>query len=585
MSTVAEFLAVSDAEPDTYAKEIAYMWDTFNKQRITKREEWKELRNYIFATDTSTTSNSTLPWKNKTTLPKLCQIRDNLHANYMSALFPNEEWLRWEAYSAEDAEVEKAEAIEGYMRNKTRVSDYRLQTSKSIYDYIDYGNCFSTVEFINDVVDMEDGTKKVNYIGPRKVRISPLDIVFPPTANSFEDTWKIVRSVKTVGELHNMAATQPDNSYLQEVLARRKRIFKQMGQHTIEDQDKAEGYAFDGFGNIRDYYQSGYVEILEFWGDYFDSKTGTLEKNKVITVVDRAIAIRNEEIPNWLGGIPIYHSGWRLRPDNLWAMGPLDNLVGMQYRIDHLENLKADAMDMSVFPPLKVIGEVEQFTWGPNVKIHIDEGGDVQELGKSFQGVISSNNEIGFLEQRMEQYAGAPSEAMGIRTAGEKTAFEVGQLANASGRIFQEKITHYEMTTLEKELNAMLEVSRRNMDTNDVIRVMDDDLGVEKFLAISPEDITAKGKVSPIGARHFAAQAQLVQNLTTLMNSPMAQQLAPHTSSIKMAKLMEDTLNLGRYELFSPNIAVLEQQDTQRVAGQAEEDLAVEQETIAQEGL
>ena len=69
------------------------------------------------------------------------------------------------------------------------------------------------------------------------------------------------------------------------------------------------------------------------------------------------------------------------------------------------------------------------------------------------------------------------------------------------------------------------------------------------------------------------------------MNSPMAQQLAPHTSSIKMAKLMEDTLNLGRYELFSPNIAVLEQQDTQRVAGQAEEDLAVEQETIAQEGL
>lgn len=51
---------------------------------------------------------------------------------------------------------------------------------------------------------------------------------------------------------------------------------------------------------------------------------------------------------NWLGKTSIVHAGWRYRPDNLWAMGPLDNIVGMQYRIDHLENLKADAMDLAV---------------------------------------------------------------------------------------------------------------------------------------------------------------------------------------------------------------------------------------------
>jgi hypothetical protein len=28
-------------------------------------------------------------------------------------------------------------------------------------------------------------------------------------------------------------------------------------------------------------------------------------------------------------------------------MGPLDNLVGLQYRIDHLENAKADALDLN----------------------------------------------------------------------------------------------------------------------------------------------------------------------------------------------------------------------------------------------
>lgn len=69
---------------------VSYLWDTYNNQRREKIEEWKEMRDYIFATDTSTTSNGALPWKNTTTLPKLCQIRDNLHSNYLSALFPND---------------------------------------------------------------------------------------------------------------------------------------------------------------------------------------------------------------------------------------------------------------------------------------------------------------------------------------------------------------------------------------------------------------------------------------------------------------------------------------------------------------
>ena len=47
-------------------------------------------------------------------------------------------------------------------------------------------------------------------------------------------------------------------------------------------------------------------------------------------------------------------AGWRPRPDNLYAMGPLDNLVGMQYRIDHLENLKSDVFDQIAYPILKI---------------------------------------------------------------------------------------------------------------------------------------------------------------------------------------------------------------------------------------
>ena len=131
---LAEFYRINEAEPDTIGKEIAYLWDKYHMQMRDKIEEWKELRNYLFATDTTKTSNSTLPWKNKTTLPKLTQIRDNLHANYNAALFPNDDWVKWVGYSLEDSVIEKARTIEAYIKNKAREGKFRTTISKLLYD-------------------------------------------------------------------------------------------------------------------------------------------------------------------------------------------------------------------------------------------------------------------------------------------------------------------------------------------------------------------------------------------------------------------------------------------------------------------
>ena len=567
---------------DTPSQWIANLWTEYNNQRRGKIEEWKELRNYIFATDTRTTSNSALPWKNSTTLPKLCQIRDNLHSNYLSALFPNDDWLRWEGYSREDSVVKKSTAITSYMKNKVRESKLRTEISKILYDYIDYGNSFATVVFESNYVTDEDGIAVPEYIGPRLQRISPLDVVFNPLAQTFKDSFKVVRSIKTIGELKLQAENEPDNAFLKAALARRDVITLKMGQYSSDDFDKAVGYSVDGFGNMQQYYSSGYVEILTFYGDYHDNTTGQLFKNRVITVMDRAAVIDDKAFPSWLGHAPIYHVGWRFRQDNLWAMGPLDNLVGMQYRIDHLENLKADAMDLVVHPPLKIIGEVEQFVWGPGAEIHIDENGDVQELGQNLNAIITAANEIQTLEDRMELYAGAPREAAGVRTPGEKTKFEVQSLITAAGRIFQEKITTFEIELLEPSLNAMLESARRNMDTYDIVRVMDDDIGVESFLQITREDIAATGKLRPIGARHFAKQAIDMQNMMGFFQSPMSQHVAHHISSKGLVKFLDDVLGVSAYQIFKPNAAIFEQQETQTLMAQAQEDLAMQQEVPAE---
>lgn len=556
---------------DPVAGYISNLWLTWNNQRRSKIDEWKEVRNYVFATDTSTTSNRKLPWKNSTTIPKICQIRDNLHSNYISALFPNDDWLRWEAYSQEDATKQKRLAIEAYMGNKCRISHFRTEMSKLLYDYIDYGNAFCTVDYEASYREDADGNKVVDYVGPKVRRISPLDIVFNPIAESFKDSFKIVRSLRNIGELEMMSQDEPDNAWLKNALTNRDKMVAHMNAYGLEEFDKSEGFQMDGFGNYFEYLQSDYVELLQFYGDTYDSKTKTLQRGRVITIIDRMWVIQNDPIPSWFGTAPIFHAGWRKRPDNLWAMGPLDNLVGLQYRLDHLENLKADAMDLAVLPPLVIKGEVEEFVWQPGAEIHINEDGAVEELARNAQWVIQCESQMQQIEARMELYSGAPREAMGVRTPGEKTAFEVQTLENAASRIFQEKITNFEIELLEDALNSMLETAKRNLDGSDVIRAVDNDLAVDQFIKITRDDITAAGVLRPIGARHFAAQATLLQNLSGVFNSPIGQALAPDLNRANLGKLVEDILGLNRFQLFQPNKAVFDQQQTQALAAQAQE--------------
>lgn len=561
------------------ADEITRLYTDYQQQRQPWVNENLELRDYIFATDTSKTSNSTLPWKNSTTLPKLTQIRDNLHANYMAALFPNDDWMKWEGYTLDDEDLDKKEAIQGYMANKLRESNFVTTVSQLVYDYIDYGNAFADTVFVNESrIDPVTDEEIPGYVGPKLVRISPLDHVMNPTAASYRDTYKITRSIKTFGELMLEAEDMPGKSYFMDALRKAKEVRNACsgGDYGVEDFEKAAGYSIDGFGNLKDYYQSPYVEILEFEGDIYDYENDELLKNHTITIIDRAYVARKESIPSWLGKGNKAHVGWRLRPDNLYAMGPLHNLVGMQYRIDHLENLKSDVYDLIAFPPLKIIGEVEPFDWAPGSEIHLDaEGSDVQMLVPDTTA-LNADLQIELLERRMEEFAGAPKQAMGIRTPGEKTAFEIQALENAAGRIFQEKITNFEINLLEPILNSMLETARRNMDVADVVRVMDDDLGVAKFITITKADITAKGKLRPIGARHFAARAQLIQNLSGVFNSQIGAMIGPHVSQKQMAKLVEDVLGLQRFQLIQDNVAVFEQAETQRLMNQLQEDVDVE---------
>ncbi len=570
--------------PDMLATRMTQRYIEWDGMRNIWKSDKEEVRRYVYATDTTQTTNSSLPWKNKTTIPKLCQIRDNLYSNYTATLFPKRKWLVWEANEADSNQKAKRDAIVNYMSWAIEQPSFKHEMDKIILDYIDFGNCFATVEWVDQRVELE-GKVQAGYVGPAIRRLSPLDVVMNPTAENFIQSPKFVRSIISLGELkealermsndENRTRYEELYEYLQDLRFRAR-------QFEWDWQQRDRLYQMDGFTSFRAYLLSDYCEVLTFYGDWYDPYTKTFEKNRVITVVDRHKVICNEPNPSYFGYPPIFHVPWRKKQDNLWGMGPLDNLVGMQYRLDHVENMKADIWDLVRFPVQKVKGFVEDFTWQPGEKIFVSEEGDVDLVQPQVE-VLQSNMEIGYLTQSMEEMAGAPREAMGIRSPGEKTKYEVQSLENASSRLYQNKINQFEEQMVEPLLNAMLELARRNMNGSTTIRIFDDEFKMASFQTLTPEDITGAGRIRPVAARHFAEQAQLIQNLNSLTASNMWPFVQAHWSGIKLAKIYEDLFDLQDYEVVLPYINLAEQADGQRQVQVLQEKL--QKETMTATGM
>jgi len=571
-------------QPDMLATRITEKWVEWETLRQVKKNDWEEVRRYVYATDTTQTTNNQLPWKNKTTVPKLCQIRDNLYSNYTATLFPQRKWLTWEANERDSSSRDKRDSITNYMAWVVSQPSFKHEMDKIIMDYIDFGNCFGTVEWMDQRVQLPDKTQ-VGYVGPAVRRISPLDIVFNPTAENFYQSPKIVRSIISMGELRDYLqrmSTDENRTRYTELFDYLKNIRFHARTFQGDWIQRDHLYAMDGFTSFRAYLLQDFVEILTFYGDYYDYINDIFEKNRVITIIDRHKLISNEPGPSYFGYAPIFHVPWRKKQDNLWGMGPLDNLVGMQYRMDHIENMGADVWDLVTFPVQKVKGFVEDFTWQPGEKIFVSDEGDVELLVPEVN-VMQSDMKIERLEQLMEQMAGAPREAMGFRSPGEKTKYEVQRLENASSRIYSNKIKQFEEQEEEPLLNSLLELARRNMVGATTIKVFDDEFKLATFQTLTVDDITGIGRIKPVAARHFAEQAELIQNLTNLTQSNLWPIVQPHFSGVKLAKILEKTFNLEDFEVVTPYIALAEQADGQKQAQALEEQM--HQSTMTATGL
>lgn len=580
--------AIFGGPANILAWHINGLWVQWNSARSGIMNTWEEVLKYIYATSTKDTANETVTdWSNTTHRPKMANLYDTLTINYDAAQFPNDDWLYWKGYDRAAASKQKRKVVEAYMRTKhnLRASGFRSTMRQLESDWVWAGNAFAEVDYVREYsTNPRTGEISNGYVGPKVFRRDPRDIVFNPLAPNFRDTAKITRDLYTIADLERLVVENPGKEHYQAILDVARKHRGNARQFAETDIDKEIMLQFEGFGTVSQYLNSGLVEVLNFYGDIFFEDAlgqGEYRKDAVITVVDRWEVVRDETIDTWTGKPHIYHVPWRERPENLWGQGPLDNLVGIQYRIDHLENARADAFDQMLDPDVVFAGDVEDIMQIGGAKhYYIAENGSVDYL-RPDTTVLNADLQIRELTESMEMFALSPREALGFRTPGEKTATEFNGLANASSRAFEHKVKIFQ-EFLEEIVNAELEVSVRNLDGQDVIEIIDDDLGASEFKTITKNDITSNGRLVPQGARHFARNNQLVQNLQGLQMGPLADpEVAQHFSSVGLAEMYQEWMDLGGVgnEIVQPFVRIDERLEAQRRMQAAQDQAAIEAQT------
>lgn len=508
-------------QPDSLATAIANKFIGWENARDTWYRNAKETLENLYATSTKDIYNQSKETDNSTHIPKLTQIRDMIITYYLDAMFSLPDYVDWEAYDSESINFEARTTLKSVCKQMVEDSQFKPIIRELVEDFVDYGNAFATAVNVRETL-VNNGQYSIIYEGPKAVRIDPMSIYFDPLAVNFARAPKIIRTIKTLGELMVEADEMPDQTIeykeaLNKALEKRTKIRNELASNA-GDLIKDDICNIAGLGSWSDYYNSDTVELLTFYGDLYDIENNKLHKNTRIVIMDRSTVLLEEPIKNHGFNCNIFKAGWRDRKDNLWSMSPLDNIKGMQFMVDFLENKRADVFNYISNPVVVRRGDVEMpEDIYPGCEIGVDNDGDVDFL-RPDATALQADLYVDRYMRLMEEMVGAPREAMGFRSPGEKTAFEVSQLNTASSRLFNEKTRKFETEMLEPLLTLMLRIFLSNPNRTVKIRNEQED-GTVMFDEINLDDLSSQGRFVAMGSNTYTEKARIAQTLMQIYNS------------------------------------------------------------------
>ena len=566
-------ITLTYSNKDQLAAEIAGYWHQWDSARSSSCDMWSEIDGYIHATDTSMLEGGEF-FDHKTFIPVISEIHEDLISIIYSTVFPHEDWLGWKGFDAQAIAKEKRRKLISLIKQVHSMNGFSGTFRKVIDDLVRYGNCFVKVGFTNETQTDEDETVS-GYIGPKPTRISPYDIVFNPSVQEFDKAPKIIKSLISTGEFKEFIdglgdKAQIDSNQLSQLLARRSG-----GGTDSSDRYKETQYIAAGFGSIDEYYTSGMVELMWFYGDIFDDQTHEIHKGRCVVCVDGNTVVYEDFQPK----SKIFKGSWKPRPDNLWSQGPLDNLVGINYMINHRENSKNDSIDSFANPDRAYVGDVEEIydEVTGQTKYIMPEGGSVQDITPDAT-VLTYDNQIQMHMEMARRAARIPQQLTGFKTSGEKTAFEVQNLNDGAFRGFINKAMQFEEDVIEPCVTAEIRVAKENFSS--VISVLEEDEeGIISVLEVTEEDLSSNGKLIPFGARRFSRNLQQLAGMQNLTQGPLYQIIGKHFNTYDLARVWETLNGFENYEVIKKFAAIDEAMEEQEATMLAEQEM---QQTMSQ---
>jgi hypothetical protein len=269
-------------------------------------------------------------------------------------------------------------------------------------------------------------------------------------------------------------------------------------------------------------------EIIECWGTIEAPGDGGVGKkpyvNFVGAVINRQRLVRFEPSYLWSGKAAVGMAKYRDVPGQVYGIGPLEPVLGLQDLINARTNQLIDIVSYSINPEYKAYDDsrlASEFVSAPN-KIHwVQDMDNLQVIQKDLRGLNVAMGDVELLKQEFMRMVKSASPASG---PSDESATKTRQQGAAVGNDLAKIAAYIEETGLAPIMDLFIELNAQYLPKATAVRMIES--GQPVFKEVSPETIR-KGYLARVKGTSFALDKQerldkLLMFLQMVIGSPLA---------------------------------------------------------------
>lgn len=288
------------------------------------------------------------------------------------------------------------------------------------------------------------------------------------------------------------------------------------------------------------------VELLEYWED-----------DRLITVANRAVVIRDESNPFWLKKKPFIKIVDTIDPHNFYGIGEIEPIEHLQHELNTIRNMRMDNINLIINRMWTVKNSAdispEELISRPGGVIHVQNHDDIQPI-KLDNVAAESYKEDELIRRDIDLATGVNDYVRGTNPDRRETATTATVLSTASNERIKLKATLLEDTGIGELGVWLAALNRQFIDRPYVIRLLGEDSGVD-FREITHDDINGDFDVIALGS-----SVDPVVNKTARLNS-----------LIQLYSIFQNNQYINQYELTKRILEVADIKDAKVLMLQPEQ--------------